>query len=410
MIHIFSFEMTSVKLLLNKNRILKNGSYPLVFQLIHRRRKKLIYTPYKLYPEEFDIQKGAIYKARGARYTPREIRVMNREIISQRKNIERCVERLEACGTDYSVDDILMCYKTAQNELRLLRYMDIQIARKNFLGKYGTAAAYRSTKKSIISYLGKNDIFLSELSSVFVRNYVDFLLQRGVRSNTVCFYIRNIKSIYNQAVIDGIRVATESPFKNFHISPRKTIKRALDRMSIRKIYELDLSAKKHVELARDIFLFGFFSRGMPFVDILFLKKKNIQNGVITYSRHKTDQQLRISLTPQLKELISKYENDSEYVFPILRGNDSQKLYRQYRLALERVNRNLKEVARILKIETPLSTYVCRHSWATLAKEAGASVAVISEGLGHTSEKTTRIYLKEFDQSIVDKINALVSTL
>ena len=140
---------------------------------------------------------------------------------------------------------------------------------------------------------------------------------------------------------------------------------------------------------------------MPFVDIIYLKKSSVGNGVISYRRRKTGQWLHVSLTPQLKALIRKYANESEYVFPVLQGTDGRDLHRQYRLALERVNRYLKRIALECGVSVPLTTYVARHSWATLARESGAPVAVISEGLGHTSEKTTQIYLKEFDRRIVD---------
>ena len=157
-------------------------------------------------------------------------------------------------------------------------------------------------------------------------------------------------------------------------------------------------------------MFSFFCRGMSFVDIVFLKKRAISNGVIGYFRHKTDQWLQVSLTPQLRAILDKYDSDSAYVFPVLDGADDWQLHRQYRTVLERVNRNLKRLGSICGINAILTTYVARHTWATLAKELGTPTAVISEGLGHTTEKTTRIYLKEFDHKVVDKVNELVSQL
>lgn len=402
--------MASVKLLLNRSRALQDGRYPLVFQLIHRRKKKLIYTPYKLHPEEFDFQTQTVRRPTGSKRSVRDVRSMNRYLIQQRLDIDRHISELESRNSAYSVGDILMRYQIAQNGSGLLHYMDLQISRKQSLGKFGTAAAYQSTRHSIASFTGLHNISLAELDHAFVSNYADYLWRRGVSNNTICFYMRNLKAIYNQAAIDGYRVATESPFRYLHISSRKTTKRALDRKALRRIYELNLVGKPHLELARDLFLFGFFTRGMPFVDILSLKKKNLKNGLITYNRRKTDQRLQVSLTPQLRHLIAKYENDTEFIFPILSGGSPQEMYRQYRRALERVNRNLKEVARMAGIDAPLSTYVSRHSWASQAKASGAPIAVISESLGHTSEKTTQIYLKEFDQSVVDRVNAMVSAL
>ncbi|HIS33616.1 MAG TPA: site-specific integrase [Candidatus Avirikenella pullistercoris] len=402
--------MASVKLLLNKSRALRDGSFPLVFQLIHQRRKKLIYTPYKLYPEEFDLQTQKVRRSDGSKLSIREVRSMNCYLMRQRRDIDRYIRELESCKPAYSVSDILIRYRIAQSDSGLLHYMDLQIGRKQLLGKFGTAAAYQSTRHSIALFTGPHNISLRELDHIFIRDYADFLWRRGVGNNTICFYMRNLKAIYNQAAIDGYSVAKESPFRYLHIGPCKTTKRALDRKALRRIYQLNLTGKPHLELARDLFLFGFFTRGMPFVDILSLKKKNLRNGLIVYNRRKTDQRLQISLTPQLRYLIAKYENDTEFIFPVLSGGNPKEMYRQYRRALERVNRNLKEVARLAEIDTPLSMYVSRHSWASQAKALGAPIAVISESLGHTSEKTTQIYLKEFDQSVVDRVNALVSAL
>ena len=402
--------MASVKLLLNKSRALRDGSYPLVFQLIYQRKKKLIYTSYKLYPEEFDTDKEKVCYISGARFSLRKVRAMNNMIALQRSEIERCIKKFECCKREYSVQDIVARYRAMHDDYNLLHYIDRCIERKRAMKRFGTAAAYQSTRNSLALFTKEKGVCFSGIDNIFQRDYTEFLLKRGVSNNTVCFYIRNLKSLCNQAVKEGYRLAEKSPFENVYVRPRKTVKRAQDRETIRKIYEFDFSAKPHVELARDLFIFSFFSRGMPFVDILLLKKTNIFGNTIVYSRHKIGQPLRILLTSQLRSLIAKYDNDSDYLFPILRDSDPIELYGQYRRALERTNRNLKTVARVLGITGGLSTYVARHSWATQAKKSGAPVALISEGLGHTSERTTQIYLKELDQNIVDRLNARVSAL
>ena len=201
------------------------------------------------------------------------------------------------------------------------------------------------------------------------------------------------------------------PFRFLHSKPQHTVKRALGRDAMRRIAGIDLSDYPHLDMARDLFMFSFFSRGMPFVDMVFLKKSAVSGGVISYRRHKTNQLLHVEVTPQLAGLMEKYANESEWVFPVLRdAKDKQVQYRLYRVALERENRNLKRVGELCGLDTVLTAYVARHSWATLAKETGAAISVISEGLGHTSEKTTQIYLKEFDRRVVDQVNRKVSSL
>lgn len=402
--------MASVKLMLNHSRQLKNGTYPLVFQLIHRRQKKLIYTKYRLSPDEFDPKNESLrYQSDNLR-SAEEVRRINRNLRQLRQSIVRHIETLEERKAPYTTADIVFRYRMEFEGLSLLNYMDRQIARKQSQGHFGMAAALRNTRLSVATFIGFRIVRIADMNVHFTKGYEEFLQKRNLSHNTVCYYIRNLKTIYHQAILDGYKTADANPFAHIHSKPRKTIKRALDTAALRRMYETDLSLQPHVELARDLFLFSFFSRGMPFVDIIFLKKSNITEGIISYSRRKTNQWLQVSLTPQLKTLIRKYDNRSDYVFPILNGDDGWDTHRQYRVALERVNRNLKHVASTCGISTPLTTYVARHSWATLAKESGAPIAVISEGLGHSSEKMTRIYLREFDRRVVDLVNEKVSAM
>ena len=148
---------------------------------------------------------------------------------------------------------------------------------------------------------------------------------------------------------------------------------------------------------------------MAFVDIVLLKKVNICNGVLTYSRHKSKQLIRIAVTPQMQGLIDKYKTENEYLFPIISGEYASG-YKQYRLALGRINRHLKKIAVVADIKVPLTTYTARHTWATLARDYGAPISVISAGLGHTSEEMTRVYLKDFDVSMLNQVNSIVTNL
>lgn len=370
----------------------------------------MIYTSFRLFPEEFDAVRGKVLGGPGARRGEREVQRMNRQLSQQRRSIESHIAALEARGSGYSVEEIVFRYRADHGGLGLLHYMDVQIERRRQAERYGMEAALRHTRASLVSFIGLRAVRLADVNARFVREYEDFLLRRGVSHNTICYYMRNLKSVWRQAVDDGCVPAGVHPFEHVRSKPRKTVKRALDRLSLRRIHDAEFPANSRLEFARDLFLFSFFSRGMPFVDIIYLKKSSVGNGVISYRRRKTGQWLHVSLTPQLKALIRKYANESEYVFPVLQGTDGRDLHRQYRLALERVNRYLKRIALECGVSVPLTTYVARHSWATLARESGAPVAVISEGLGHTSEKTTQIYLKEFDRRIVDRVNAVVSKL
>lgn len=402
---------TSVRLMLNKGRRLNNGTYPLVFQVIHSRRKKLLYTGFRLKEEVFNEAEEKIVDGTDATLTATDITKMNRELRKMKNMIHTRIRQLERTTEPFTVEDVLVQFTRAnvRQQFYILRYIDTQIERKKKLKKEGTAAAYKSTRSSLAKFLDGSDIRMLEIDLRFIRRYEDFLYNNGVAENTVSYYLRNLRTLYNQAVVDGYHPHGEYPFVKAQTRPAKTVKRALSREDLQALANLKLEDAPELKFARDLYLFSFYAQGMAFVDIVLLKKSDIYNGVLTYSRHKSKQFIRIAVTPQMQELMDKYETEGKYVFPIIRDNSSSE-YTQYRLALGRINRHLKRIAAMIDVKIPLTTYTARHTWATLARDCGAPVSVISAGLGHTSEEMTRIYLKEFDVSQLDKVNSIVTKL
>ena len=403
--------ITSVKLMLNKSRILNNGSYPLVFQVIHNRRKKLLYTGYRMKEEVFDESEGKIMNGVGSTFTATEVVKMNRELRKMRNRIDTRIRQLERAGEEFAVEDILTqnAFGTGKPQFYLLRYINAQIERKQELKKVGMAAAYKSTRSSLAKFIGRPDVRMSEVDLAFVRRYEDFLYSNGASGNTVSYYLRNLRSLYNQAVTDGYHPRGEYPFAKAQTRPAKTVKRALSRTDMQNLADLNLENEPELEFTRDLYLFSFYAQGMAFVDIVLLKKTDICNGVLTYSRHKSKQLIRIVVTPQMQGVIDKYNTENEYLFPIISGEYASG-YQKYRLALGRINRHLKKIAVVADIKVPLTTYTARHTWATLARDYGAPISVISAGLGHTSEEMTRVYLKDFDVSMLNQVNSIVTNL
>ena len=403
--------ITSVKLMLNKSRILNNGSYPLVFQVIHNRRKKLLYTGYRMKEEVFDESEGKIMNGVGSTFTATEVVKMNRELRKMRNQIDIRIRQLERTREEFAVEDILTqnAFGTGKSQFYLLRYINAQIERKQELKKVGMAAAYKSTRSSLAKFIGRPDVRMSEVDLAFVRRYEDFLYSNGASGNTVSYYLRNLRSLYNQAVTDGYHPRGEYPFAKAQTRPAKTVKRALSRTDMQNLADLNLENEPELEFTRDLYLFSFYAQGMAFVDIVLLKKSDICNGVLTYSRHKSKQLIRIVVTPQMQGVIDKYNTENEYLFPIISGEYASG-YQKYRLALGRINRHLKKIAVVADIKVPLTTYTARHTWATLARDYGAPISVISAGLGHTSEEMTRVYLKDFDVSMLNQVNSIVTNL
>lgn len=401
--------MATVKAVLNKDRIKKQGDYALVIQVIHKRVKRVIYTPYKLQESEFDVSAQKAVYTDGVRYTRKQIKEIDNFVEMKKQEIEQIIDRIFAESKNFTAEDIVAKYRLDQSEKYLVTFMEHHIAKKESQGKIGTARAFRSTMRSLKKYIGNRKVEFVDVDNQFVKGYEDFLSERKVKQNTIGFYMRNFRTIYNLAEDSGMDIGDGAAFRRIKIKTTKTIKRAIKQDIVEKIALMDLTDSHELDKARDLFMFSFYTRGMSFVDIIHLKHKDIIDGVVYYCRRKTGQYMEIAVTEPLQRLLDKYNTDDTYVLPFINESDHPTLYQRYLTTYGILYRNLNRLKKQLKLSTPLTTYVARHSWATIAKEHGASTTIISEGLGHTSEKTTRIYLKEFDRSIIDRVNEKIAS-
>lgn len=280
-------------------------------------------------------------------------------------------------------------------------------------GRVGTAQSYLKAKSSFLDFLletnigGTESIWIESIDNILIGRYNRYLLSRGLVRNSISFYNRVLRSIYNKA-LKQYHLVDKRPFDQVYTGVDKTINRAIRESTIAKLLMLDLSYDKSLEMVRDLFVFSYAARGMAFVDIAYLKKANIHGDYISYCRKKTGARLEIKIESQIGRLIKKYTNpNSRYVFPILddiSSDDEQEVYRHYQSKLASFNRKLKTLASMVDESLKLTTYVARHSWATAARNTNIPMSIISEGLGHKSERTTRIYLASFDGSLIDEAN------
>ena len=213
-----------------------------------------------------------------------------------------------------------------------------------------------------------------------------------------------MRAVYNKAVRQKL-VEQSHPFTEVYTGIDRTRKRAVSESVISQLYKLKLTEGTPLTLARDIFIFSYCTRGMAFVDIAYLKKENIQNGVIFYARCKTGQLLSVRIEPSIQRIIDQYSSAlSPYVFPILTSTETKKAYEEYQVAINNHNRQLRRLSKMLPTGCKLTSYTSRHSWATAARNHNVPISVISAGMGHTSEQTTQIYLTMLENSVIDDVN------
>lgn len=292
----------------------------------------------------------------------------------------------------------------AKNKL-ISRFIEEQIKQLRESERFGTANNYEKTLSSFMNFIGDRKLTFSDFNENLISDYNSYLIKRRLMRNSISFYMRILRAIYNKAVKHKLTVKKEL-FADVYTGIDKTRKRAVDEKIIYKLYELKLNSNSSLALARDIFIFSYCARGMSFVDIAYLRKNDISGGVIRYCRRKTGQMMSIKLESCIRHIINRYiSKESVYVFPIIESLDSDKAYKQYRSAINIYNRNLKELSKMIGLECGLSSYASRHSWATIARKHDVPISVISAGMGHNSELTTQIYLKSIEDNEIDEANA-----
>lgn len=321
------------------------------------------------------------------------------------ERLDAVIREQENKSTGFTSNDVVASFHGSLKSHSFMNFMEESIGRLKRLNKERTAETYTSAMNSFMRFRGGRDVLFDEITSDLMMEYEAWLRGNGVKKNTVSFYNRILRAVYNRAVEKEL--ATQHyPFKHVYTGIDKTVKRAITLEEIKRIKELDLSFKPSLDFARDMFLFSFYTRGMSFVDMAYLKKSNLQNGILTYQRRKTKQTLHIKWERCMQDLVDKYPmTDTGYLLFIIKRQGNERL--QYRNALRLVNDKLKTIAGLVGLHTNLTMYTSRHSWASIARNQDVPLAVISEGMGHDSEHTTLIYLASLDNSKVDKANELI---
>lgn len=375
------------------------------YQIIHKRVIRQLKTDYRIYTDEWNDGNNALII--GANMRNSYLQSIKERIDWDVKRLENIVCHWENKHSGYSADDIITAFQKSAGEQSLFNFMNGIIARLKQMGKHRTSETYHATLKSFMQFREDKDVLFDEINSDMMLMYEAWLHNRGISKNSSSFYMRILRAVYNRAVEKEL-TEQKYPFRHVYTGIGKTVKRAIPLNAIKHIKGLDLTLKPHLDYARDMFLFSFYTRGMSFVDMAYLKKSDLKNGIITYRRRKTGQQLTIKWEKCMEGIIAKYgENTAtRYLLPIITHPCSDERT-QYRNAICRINVALKEVAGLAGLNIPLTMHVARHCWASVAKSKNIPLSVISEGMGHDSEETTRIYLASLDTSVVDKANSLI---
>lgn len=379
----------------------------IIYQITHRRIVRQITTDYKVFPEDCKTGVSMIIsvndEAMGRLRVPR---IISQKIRWDLERLNMIISKYENGHCEYSADMIVDAFQCMEKELSFFNIMQKSIIRLLQQNRIGTAKNYSAALGSFRNFRCNEDIPIEAIDYAVMEDYQSYLRMKGLALNSISFYMRILRAVYNHSVESGI-ISDRKPFRHVFTGMEKTFKRAISIKNIRFIKDLDLSFKPNLEFARDMFMFLFYCRGMSFIDAAFLKKSDVVDNVLFYRRHKTGQQLRIRMVPVIKDILDRYsDSQSPYLLPIITvsGKDGRI---QYEAALRRINNGLRTIAKMLGMDTPLTTYVTRHAWASIAKAKNIPITVISDALGHDSIATTQIYLASIDATMIDKANEMI---
>ncbi len=405
---------TTVKLKLRASQRMP-GHGSLVMHVTRHRMTRTLTTPHVLSCREWDEKEQKVIISDDILpKRKKELAVIASKLKKKLHKLQKTMKVLETSG-DYTSLELLRSFRNRQQPFCgcvMKKAESLQQA-----GRFGTAHAYKYAAVSLLKFLNGKDVGIDKINVALMEDYERYLMKAGKSKNTVSCYMRSLRAAYNSAgreKIFSVKNRNENPFAGVFTGNAKTPKRAISKESIAKLMEVDAPEQA---FSRDLFLFSFYTQGMPFTDMANLKKGNIADGFIRYKRKKTGQLITVKLEDCMKTIIRRYrERDSDFIFPILEKakdfKDSKDIkvfnnyekWRQTGTALNAYNKNLRKLADLAGIEEHLTSYVSRHSWASIAFQQSIPVATISRGLGHESEKTTRIYISGTDYSDVIRAN------
>ena len=376
----------------------------LYYHIIHQRKLRWISTGYHVYPEEWNARKSSVIVS-NSNNRQAHLQLIQSQIDWEMKQMQCIIHDKEMDGVSYSVDDLANEIQQLPTSQSVFMFFRQQIAKKEQMQCVGTKNNYTNAVNRFIEFRNQKDLTFSQMTADMMEMYQAWLWNRGVGQNTVSFYLRTLRTLHHKAVEAG-QATSNDIFAHVQTANVRTAKRAISIKDIRNIEKLELQIGSSIDKARDLFLLSFYLRGMAFVDMAFLKKSDLKCGMVSYNRRKTHQNLNIEWIKPMQVIIDKYAEqtkDSPYMLSILTGKETSP-YTQYRKVEYNTNYNLKKIGKMIGLKIPLTTYVARHTWASIALHMNIPIATISEGMGHNSYKTTQIYLESIDVATINEAN------
>ena len=400
--------MIKVAPILFKYKTLVNGEHPIMIRLTLKGKRKYIGLGVNCKSTHWDEVNNLPSKKHPHQ---KELTILINDLVN---TISKKIYVAENSNTVLTLDELANSIQNVSNTpIQLLSaFIDQVCENLKADGKIETNNIFRSTKNAWLSFFKKDSFSFDDINSNSLHDFEQSAVKRGNMPSTIFLYLRTLKTVINMAKREKICGPEYDPFQNYSFAKFrriKTRKRAISREDFRKIEEIELDEKSRLFHSRNYFIFSFYAGGINFVDLAQLKWVNIEKNQLFYTRKKTNELINIPLVSQAMKILEIYKRYSnckkeDYIFPILNQTHATSLSISNRLnkVNHQVNQDLQEIGETLKLDVKLTTYVARHTFATVLKKEGISVSIIGQALGHKDEKTTRIYLDSFGSDIMQQ--------
>ena len=391
-----------------KSKTLANGEHPLMLRITKDRKRTMKSLGITVHPDNWDFDRNEPKnKCPNRKYIQQIIFKVKSEYQTKLLEKSAYAEEYTAATLLHETDHTPIKSETVDNF-----YLQT-IDRLKREGTIGNAYAYQNSYNVLRNFNENKSLNFpfSQIDELFLNRFESWLRSKGNKETTMSFQMRTLRAMFNRAIKAKVVAKEKNPFVDYKVSKfrTKTPKRALCKSDTLKIIQADYSQRsRDFQLAQDVFVFSYLCGGISFVDIANLTPTNIIDGRLVYNRQKTHGAIHIPLSKQAVSIIAKYEEYctyAGYLFPILdQRRHTTPLQKKNRIhkVCRQVNLTLKKIANELGIKMPVTTYVARHSFATVLKKSGVNIGIISEALGHQSLTTTQIYLDSFENSQIDE--------
>ena len=401
---------TTTSLIL-KNHERSDKTRSIYLRITHNRKTAWIPLNVNVTSEEWNDKLEQIDKKKCKRYD--NLDKVNDYLLRKKLDAKSAINELYDSGdADYlSVADIKKAILNTREIQSFETFTKHIISEMKSANKHGNASIYETVMNFVIKNNGGKDIMFQRINYQFLKQLETSHLAAGNTINSLSVYMRTLRAIYNRAIKENVAKKDWYPFDKYSIKNTKTKKRAISKEDIQKIERYKPKKGTQEFHARNYFLFSFYMIGLNFSDIAFIKPSNFINGRLEYIRKKTNKNYTLALFDKPQKILDYYQKGkkkNEYIFPIINREDPEWIRKDIKNGLKTFNKYLRKIGEELEIEGELSSYVARHSWATIGKFLNVPIQVISEGLGHDSIQTTQIYLDSFDKNVIDDASRLIT--